>query len=146
MGKYDRHFICQDKAILKLPEYRHDIDKKRAHRIVYLDNEVFPGSDLYVEALWFWPRKIPPRQPGDEPGVKAHSHPFDEAIAFMGTNWDDIHDLGGEIELWIGGEQHIINKSFYAFIPAGLVHCPLNILRIDRPIFHFTAGPTKQYI
>ena len=145
MGKYDKHYITREKANLKLPAYRHDIDKKNGFRIVYLDEEVFPGADFYVEAVWFWPRNVPPRQPGDEPGVKAHTHPFDEVIAFMGTNWDDIHDLCGEVELWIDGQQNIIDKSFMAFIPAGMVHCPLNILRIDRPIFHFTAGNGKMY-
>ena len=66
-------------------------------------------------------------------------------IAFMGTNPDDIHDLGGEVELWIDGEQNIIDKSFVAYVPPGVVHCPLVIRRIDRPIFHFTAGPGRMY-
>jgi len=142
MGKYDKHFILQDKPDLKLPEYRHEIPKERAHRIVYLDKEVLPGADFYVEALWFWPREV---KPGEPLGVPAHSHPFDEVIAFFGTNPDDIHDLCGEVELWIDGEQNFINKSFMAFIPAGTEHCPLKIRRIDRPIFHFTAGPGEMY-
>jgi hypothetical protein len=105
-----------------------------------------PGAKFYAEALWFWPRQNSPTpRPGEEPGVKPHTHPFPEMIAFFGTNPDDIHDLCGEIELWIDGEQHIITKSFVAFIPAGVVHCPLKIRRIDRPIFHFTAGPGKVY-
>jgi hypothetical protein len=24
-------------------------------------------------------------------------------------------------------------------------HCPLHIKRVDRPIFHFTAGPSSTY-
>ena len=142
MGKYDKHFIFQDKPNLKLPEYRHEIPKERAHRIVYLDSEVFPGADFYVEALWFWPRDVNPDEP---PGVPAHTHPFDEVIAFFGTNPDDLHDLCGEVELWIDGEKNLIDKSFMAFIPAGTEHCPLQIKRIDRPIFHFTAGPGEMY-
>ncbi|UCG82443.1 MAG: hypothetical protein JSW38_09620 [Dehalococcoidia bacterium] len=140
-----KYFVYQDKPNLELPEYRHDIPKEAGYRVVYLDSEVVPGANFYAEALWFWPGKIRPPQPGDEPGVKPHAHPFDEMIGFFGTDENDIHDLCGEVELWIDGEQHIIDKSFVAFIPAGVVHCPLNIRRIDRPIFHFTAGPGRIY-
>jgi quercetin dioxygenase-like cupin family protein len=143
--KLSDQFVFHDKPNLKLPEFRHEIPKEIAHRIVYLDNETVPGAKFYAEALWFWPGPRRKLQPGDEPGVKPHAHPFPEMIGFFGTNQDDIHDLCGEVELWIDGEQHIMNKSFVAFIPAGTVHCPLNINRIDRPIFHFTAGPGKMY-
>ena len=146
MGKYDKHFILHDKPNLKLPEYRHEVPKERGHRIVYLDKEVFPGADFYCEVLWFWPRKVPKPKPDDPPGVPAHSHPFDEVIAFFGTNPDDLHDLSGEVELWIDGEKHLIDRSFMAFVPAGMVHCPLRINRIDRPILHFTAGPAEMYV
>ena len=140
-----KYFVYQDKPNLELPGYRHDIPRDVAHRVVYLDSEVVPGANFYAEAVWFWPGKRPPPQPGDEPGVKPHAHPFDEMIGFFGTDENDIHDLCGEVELWIGGEQYLIDKSFVAFIPAGVVHCPLNIRRIDKPIFHFTAGPGRIY-
>ncbi len=142
MGKHDKQFVFQDKPNRVLPAYRHEVPPERAYRIVYLDKEVVPGADFYVEALWFWPREY---HPDDPPGVPAHTHPFDEVIAFFGTNPDDIRDLGGEVELWIDGEKNLINKSFMAFIPAGLEHCPLRITRIERPIFHFTAGPGEMY-
>jgi hypothetical protein len=32
-----------------------------------------------------------------------------------------------------------------AFIPAGTKHCPLKIRKVNRPIFHFTAGIGKKY-
>jgi hypothetical protein len=141
MGKYDKHFIFQDKPNVKLAKFQAEIPSERGYRIVYLDSEVFPNADFYVETLWFWPGE----RPRSKPGIKSHTHPFDEVIGFFGTNPDDIHDLCGEIELWIDGKQHIIDKSFMAFVPAGIVHCPLFIRRIDRPIFHFTAGNGKMY-
>jgi len=145
MSELIKQFVFEDKPNLKLPQFRHEIPKEIAHRIVYLDSETVPGAKFYAEALWFWPGPRKKLEPGAEPGVKPHTHPFPEMIGFFGTNPDDIHDLCGEVELWIGGEQNIITKSFVAFIPAGVVHCPLNINRIDRPIFHFTAGPGKMY-
>jgi quercetin dioxygenase-like cupin family protein len=139
-------FVFQDKPNLKLPKFRHEIPKERARRIVYLDEETVPGAKFYAEALWFWPVERQQPQPGEpDSSPQAHTHPFQEMIAFFGTNHDDIHDLCGEVELWINGEQHIMTRSFVAFIPAGMEHCPLHINRIDRPIFHFTAGPGKIY-
>jgi mannose-6-phosphate isomerase-like protein (cupin superfamily) len=141
-----KQFVFHDKPNLKLPEFRHEIPKERAYRIVYLDKETVPGAKFYTEALWFWPverRKQKPGEPDTAP--QAHTHPFSEMIAFFGTNPDDIHDLGGEVELWIGGERHVMTKSFVAFVPAGLEHCPLSINRIDRQILHFTAGPGAMY-
>lgn len=138
-------FVFHDKPNLKLPEFRHEIPKDRAHRIVYLDAETVPGATFYAEALWFWPRGGAPKPGEPDTAPQAHTHPFPEMIAFFGTNPDDIHDLCGEVELFIGGEKHVMTRSFVAFIPAGLEHCPLHINRIDRPLFHFTAGPGKMY-
>ena len=143
--KTSKYFVFQDKPNLKLPEYRHEVSSEYAHRLVYLDSEVVPDASFYVEALWFWPGERPKPKHGEEHGVKAHTHPFPEMIAFFGTNHEDIHDLCGGVELWIDGEQNIIDKSFVAFVPAGVEHCPLRIRRMDRPIFHFTAGPGALY-
>jgi hypothetical protein len=144
-SKLAKQFVFEDKSNLELPEYRHVIPKEIAHRMVYLDSEVVPGANFYAEALWFWPRDKERPDSDEKHGVEPHTHSFPEMIGFFGTNPDDIHDLCGEIELWIGGEKHLITKSFVAYIPAGVEHCPLTILRIDRPIFHFTAGPGKMY-
>jgi hypothetical protein len=47
----------------------------------------------------------------------AHTYDFDEIIAFIGTNPDGIHNLGGEVELWLAGEKHLITKSCLVFVP-----------------------------
>ena len=140
-----KYFVFQDKPDLKLPGFRQMLPREIAYRILQLDSEVVPGANFYVEAVWYWPK--PEQQSGDKSRVEvqAHTHDFDEFIGFFGTDPDDIHDLCGEIELWIDGEQNIIDKSFLAFVPAGVEHCPLNIRRVDRPIFHFTAGPGRVY-
>jgi quercetin dioxygenase-like cupin family protein len=53
--------------------------------------------------------------------------------------------LNGEIEIWIDGKKNILDKSFIAFIPAGVVHGPINIRKITKPMFHFAAGMGKKY-
>ncbi|MFH1647240.1 MAG: hypothetical protein ABID71_06125 [Chloroflexota bacterium] len=116
---------------------------QEATRLLLMDKDMVPGA-FYVECAWFWPGDWPEIKPGDD-RVKAHKHDYDEVIAFFGTNRDDPYDLGGEVELWIDGQQYLPTRSFLAFIPAGTEHCPLNIRRVDTPIFHFTAGTGKQY-
>ncbi|GAI16848.1 unnamed protein product, partial [marine sediment metagenome] len=76
---------------------------------------------------------------------QAHSHDYDEILGFFGSDMEDIRDLGGEVELWLEDEKHIINKSCLVFIPKGMKHCPLYFKRIDKPIFHFSVGPGKMY-
>jgi hypothetical protein len=106
---------------------------------MWLDNKVIPGA-FYVESVWIWPECASERNV-----AKAHTHPFDEIITFFGTNWEDPHDLSGEIELWLEDEKFVMTKNFLAFIPAGMKHCPLIVRRVDRPIFHFNVGTGAQY-
>jgi len=126
---------------MKLPEYKQKSDAAypgKANHIAWLDNEVIQGA-FYVECLWYF-------KGADINRVEAHTHDFDEVIGFFGSNPDDQRDLGGEIELWLDGEKHILKNSFIAFIPKGMLHCPLKIKRVDRPIFHFTTGPGGRYV
>ncbi len=115
--------------------------KGKGGRVLYLDGNVAPGA-FYIECAWVLPRPADARKPGTE----SHSHDYDEVIAFIGTDLEDPHSLGAEVELWLGDEKHIITRSSLVFIPAGLKHCPLTFLRVDRPVFHFTTGPGKMYM
>ena len=49
------------------------------------------------------------------------------------------------MELWLDDEKHVIDCSAMIFVPAGMKHCPLNITRVDRPIFHLIAVMSRQY-
>jgi hypothetical protein len=116
----------------------------QAMRLICMNSKVRPGA-FYMESAWYWPGKWPETK-GEEGVVGEHVHDFDETVAYVGTNPDDPYDLCGEVELWIDGKQNILDRSFIAFIPAGIKHCPLKINRVDRPIFHFTAGMSNVYI
>ncbi len=141
--QYSIHFITQDKPGMKLPGFRSSLPAKMAERMAVLDGEVLPAADFHAEVVWFWPGDK--AKSGEASIEKAHSHPFDEMVSFIGSDPADIHSLGGQIEIWIDGEKQIIDKSFMAYIPAGIVHGPLYIRRIDKPIFHYSAGAGKKY-
>ncbi|MGD0661131.1 MAG: hypothetical protein ABSD38_23965 [Syntrophorhabdales bacterium] len=136
LGKY---IVTNPKENLVVPKWGGNLSQERSTRMMYLDSEVIKGA-FYVECVWFWPT-----EQKDTSSPDPHTHEWDEVIAFFGTDPNNLHDLGAEIELFIDGEQNLINETFLAFIPAGIVHCPLNILSITKPVFHFAVGQGKQY-
>jgi hypothetical protein len=101
-----------------------------------------------MECVWVMPRPpltVEAIDKARRTGPMSHSHDYDEVIAFFGTDHDNPYNLGAEVELWLGDEKHIITKTSLVFIPAGLKHCPLIFLRVDKPVFHYTTGPGKMY-
>ena len=54
--------------------------------------------------------------------TRPHKHDYDEIFLFIGTNTDDVDDLGAEIEFWLGEgddlEGVIFNTSSCMFLPA----------------------------
>lgn len=146
MAKLDeRFFVTKLAAKVKQFEPVPIWTPQEASRLLFLDNDVLPGA-FHLSLAWFWPGDWPPAKPGSEPRVKAHKHDYAEVLCFVGTNPDDINDLGGEVELWVDGKRNVSDKSFMAFVPAGVVHCPLYILKATRPIFHFNCIPAKNWV
>ncbi len=143
--KYGQYIVTDIKSDLKLPSYRSESrqdptdTRSLPTRVMWLDSQVVPGA-FYSECVWIWPECA-----SEKVVAEAHTHPFEEVITFFGTNFKDPHDLCGEVELWLEGEKHVMTRSFLAYIPAGMKHCPLIVRRVDKPIFHFTVGPGKEY-
>ena len=86
-------------------------------RLLSLDNDVRKGA-FYMETAWFLPGEWPLSK-GDVGTVKAHSHDFDEAAAYVGTDPADPYNLNGEVKFWIDGQQNNINRSFIALSRPG---------------------------
>jgi len=78
---------------------------------------------------------------------KPHSHNFVEMLCFIGGNPEDIRDLGAEIEVCLGeeGEKHLIDTATVVSIPVGLVHCPINIKKVEKPIVFLEISLTRKY-
>ena len=103
-----------------------------------LDLDSVEGAP-YIDFVYLWS--------GDEKGPNhpEHSHDWGEVFGFIGTNRDDVNDLGGEIEFWLGGEKYLFTKSSLVWVPSGLKHCPIQFNRIDHPFILFTLGMTREY-
>ena len=138
-GKYAAN-IVQDAAGAPVmePSFKAIYDKF-AERICWIDGNVTPGA-FQMNTAWY--SAVPER----DPIFAEHCHDdSDELIGFIGSNPDDPSDLGGEIEFTIDGEAHLLTRSSIIFAPASVPHNPMRILRVDRPILHFSIVTTATY-
>lgn len=138
-GKYAGNIVQDALGAPGMPADFKAIYDKFAHRVAWIDGNVVPGS-FQMNTAWY--EAVPER----DPIFTEHVHDdADELIGFIGSDPSNPTDLGGEIEFTIGGEPHLLTKSSIIFAPAGLVHNPMRILRVDRPIFHFSVVTTHVY-
>ena len=108
-----------------------------AKRILWIDDNVCPGA-FQMNTAWY--KDVPEK----DPVFEEHVHEYDELIGFFGSDPEDPYELNAELEVTLDGETHHITRSSLIFCPAGMKHMPLRILRVDRPIFHFSvvSGPS----
>ena len=108
--------------------------------MVWMDSNVIPGA-FYAEAVWFWPQARPevidPEEAKKRPGIPPHSHPFPELLSYYGTDMAHPEELYCEVEFWMEDEKYVFEKSFVVYIPEGVVHCPIKMHNMKKPIFHF---------
>ena len=147
-SKYGKYICTELKKGVKMPGYKgpqvigqgyRDGYRMPLEHVIWMDEEVIPGA-FYVECVWFWPT-----DKEDKGSPEPHTHDYDEVLGFFGTDPSDLYDLGAVIELYIDGERNLMNETFLAFIPAGVIHNPLNILKITRPVFHFATANGRKY-
>jgi len=105
-----------------------------------LNDAIIKGA-FHFDAVWMVEKHgVPPTN------IEiAHSHDWDEIIGFFGSYHGDAHDLGGEVEIWLGDEQYILTKSALVFCPGGLSHGPISFRKINTPMLFFTTGAGKSY-
>jgi hypothetical protein len=72
-----------------------------------------------------------------------HSHKFPEILCFIGSNPEDVTDLGAEIEFTIGGEKHLINTSAVVSIPPKVKHCPIKFTKVEKPVMFLEISLTR---
>ena len=104
--------------------------------VLRLEDKVIPGAP-YFSIVWY----INPGTHGGTP----HTHDFDEFVGFIGSDPEDWTNLNGKIKIYIDGEWLEIDKSFVMYSPAGVEHCPYEILELEKPIIHFSGSPSTNY-
>ncbi len=78
---------------------------------------------------------------------KPHAHDFTELLFFIGGDPTDIRELGAEVEICLGEEQekHVITTAGVVAIPSGLMHCPIDIRNVTKPIVFLEVSLTRIY-
>jgi hypothetical protein len=114
--------------------------KTWADRVLWVDGNVVPGA-FQMNTSWYF---ATPEQ-GKERVFEEHAHGYDEVIGFFGSDPGDKYNLGAVIRLAINGEWHELDRSSLIFVPANMKHMPLEIIRVDRPIFHFSVVMNSEY-
>jgi len=140
MGKNAKYVVDYPKKNPKYPPYRIKVDPKIMKPIVTVDDEVVPGAEFYSDAKW-----ILPGSKADIKLAESHSHKFGEMLGFYGYNYDNIQDLGAELEITIDNERNIEARRSAAYIPPGVQHGPIVIRNIVRPIFFVSSGRAPRY-
>jgi hypothetical protein len=141
-AKYISYDVNPSKVSPEAMKRREETNRKISSTVTstrLLDLDQVEGS-FYTDFVWLWK--------GSAKGYseQEHSHDFDEVIGFIGSKGQkEPNDLGGEMEVWLGGEKHLIHKSCLIWIPKGLKHCPIRFNRIDSPILFFTVGNVGKY-
>jgi len=76
-----------------------------------------------------------------------HKHDCDEYLIFLGATMGKFFEFDADIEFTIGkgdeAETYKVTKPTIIRIPAGVWHCPLNFIRVDKPIL-FQAGLMQE--
>jgi hypothetical protein len=68
-------------------------------------------------------------------------------LFFFGGDPTDIRELGAEVEITLGEEKekHVLTKAGAITIPAGLMHCPIRIKNVTKPIAFLEVSLTREY-
>ena len=97
------------------------------------------GGDISVDSIFIKEPILMITQP--------HQHEFPQYLHFFSTNFDDVKDFDAEIQITLGeeGEVHIINSPTAVHVPAGLLHGPLNFVRIGKPVLFIDVAVSGSY-
>jgi hypothetical protein len=140
MGKNAKYVVDKARANPVYPSFETRNDPKIVKPVITVDNEVVPGAQFYADTKWILP--------GAEGEIKlcdSHTHKFGEMLGFYGYNYDNIQDLGAEIEITIDNEKNIVDRSFAAYVPPGVQHGPIIVRNVQRPIFWVSSGRAPKY-
>jgi hypothetical protein len=140
-GKYDKY--------VSNPAYTR-MTMKADNSVIF--NGLFVGKDMLGYDFTIGHQIVTKPFKGDNP---PHTHNFQEFLAWYGTNPDDPLDFGGsEVVFYLGSEleKYVITKPTIISLPPGLVHCPLEITKIKRPIIQIEmmlaptdgSAPTRE--
>jgi quercetin dioxygenase-like cupin family protein len=95
--------------------------------MTYMSNQLVPGCNIYIELGWIY------GLPEPNPHIFEHSHDYEEIVLHIGGNPDNLEDLGGEIEYYVGGQPLTFDKTTAIYVPRGVKHGPVIWKKFRKP-------------
>jgi hypothetical protein len=89
---------------------------------------------MSVDCYWFWRSQL--NQIVDGTRISNEN----QVIGLIGANTEDPSSLAGAMTVWIDGKKNTLNKSSLIFVPAGVPFGPVQINRMEYPIFYTSMG------
>jgi len=76
-----------------------------------------------------------------------HIHKFDQLLLWIGSDVDNLTELGAEIELCLGEERekHLFTVPTAVAVPKGLPHFPATIRNVDRPFQYMEISLAPEF-
>jgi hypothetical protein len=136
--QYARYMVYGTRPGQKRRDFMLPYDPKYVRPMACIDETVIPDAEFGCETLWLLPGE---KSKAGYRMMEAHTLPHGTSIVFAAMNYADITDLCAEVDLYIGGEKHVINKGFGAYIPPGVSQGPMVIRNITRQIFYMMSYP-----
>jgi hypothetical protein len=137
-SKYARYMVYGTKKNQPRRDFMLPYDLKYVRPMACIDETVIPDGEFGGETLWLLPGE---KSKAGYKMMEEHTLSHGTSIVFAALNYPDITDLCAEVELYIGGEKHVINKGFGAYIPPGVKQGPMTIRHIEKQIFYMMSYP-----
>jgi hypothetical protein len=101
----------------------------------------FGGVDLTVRVAYIMKAPFTIEEQG-------FVHNFHQYLGFASSDPNDPENLGGEADFYFGqeGYKYSIHKNAVIHVPPGVIHCPLDFKRIDRPMLWLEIFTSSKYL
>ncbi len=142
-SKYARYMVYGTPADIKMPDFMRPLDPTYCRPMAYIDQTVIPDAEFGCDTRWLLPGDT---SKAGQLIMDTHTVPYGTSIAITSLNYDDITDLRAEVELWIGGEKHVINKPFWAYVPPNVSQGPMIVRNISKQLFFMMSSPMGEGI
>ena len=101
-------------------------------------DEPVKGANQWIEYSLTWkPHTV----------SESHKHDFDEIFFWVGHNQEDLNDLGGEVEFWMGEgderEKIVLTTSSTIYVPPDMEHYPITFKNVKKPVEMIVFVPRK---
>jgi hypothetical protein len=140
-SKYGRYVVYGTDPGIRRPEYMRPLDPLYSRPMAYVDQTVIPDAEFGCDTRWLLPGDT---SKAGQLIMDEHVLPHGTSLCCVAFNYDDITDLCAEVELWIGGEKHVINKGLWAYIPPNVSQGPMIVRNITKPVAFVMSWPMGE--